>query len=127
MSRIDLPDKIYFKIGEVGELLGLKAHVLRYWESEFDVLRPTKSKSGQRLYRRRDVEILSLIKDLLHRQRFTIQGAKQYLRTTGVGKALEEKTRREQSDNALFLEDLSQRLQDLARRTDRLLESLEKE
>lgn len=127
MSRLDLPDKIYFKIGEVSEIVDLETHVLRYWESEFDILHPTKSKSGQRLYRRRDVEIISLIKYLLHTQKFTIKGARQYLKTTGVGKALQEKAQHEESDHTLFLEDLGKKMDELARRTDRLIESLERE
>jgi DNA-binding transcriptional MerR regulator len=127
MSRLDLPDKIYFKIGEVSEILDLQAHVLRYWESEFDSVRPTKSKSGQRLYRRRDVEILALVQDLLYRQKFTIKGARQYLKSKGVGKALEEKATREQSDHSLFLKDVGKKLDMLAKRTDRLLEKLDRE
>jgi DNA-binding transcriptional MerR regulator len=127
MSRIDLPDKIYFKIGEVSEILGLEPHVLRYWENEFDVLSPTKSKSGQRLYRRKDVEILDLIRDLLHRQKFTIKGAKQHLKTLGTGKAMDEKAKRDQSDHALFLEDLGRRLQKIAQRADGILEGLDED
>lgn len=127
MSRLDLPDKIYFKIGEVSEILGLQPHVLRYWENEFDVLSPTKSKSGQRLYRRKDVEILDMIKDLLHRQKFTIKGARQHIKTLGVGKALEEKGKRDDNDQVLFLEGLGKRLEELKERADRVLDGLEDE
>lgn len=75
----EIPDKLYFKIGEVAALLQLKTHVLRYWETEFPVLQPVKSRSNQRLYRREDVEAALLIKDLLYRQGFTIAGARKKL------------------------------------------------
>ena len=76
---LEIPDKLFFKIGEVAELLDVKAHVLRYWESEFSALQPVKSRSNQRLYRRKDVETALLIKDLLYRQGFTIAGARKKL------------------------------------------------
>ena len=75
----EIPDKLYFKIGEVSELLGVEAYVLRYWESEFPLLSPKKSGTGHRLYRRKDVELLLRIKHLLYEKRFTIQGARQTL------------------------------------------------
>lgn len=75
-----IPDKIYFKIGEVARLTGVKAYVLRYWETEFKAIQPLKSPSRQRLYRKRDVELILTIKDLLHRQRFTIEGARKRVR-----------------------------------------------
>ena len=71
-----IPEKIYFKIGEVCELVGVQAHVLRYWETEFPMLSPQKNNSGQRSYRRRDVEIALRIKQLLYNEMFTIAGAK---------------------------------------------------
>ena len=75
----EIPDKLYFKIGEVSELLGVEPYVLRYWESEFSVLSPKKSGTGHRLYRRKDVELLLRIKHLLYEKRFTIEGARQSL------------------------------------------------
>src|SRR4029079_3229175 len=75
----EIPDKLYFKIGEVSDLLGVEPYVLRYWESEFSVLSPKKSGTGQRLYRRKDVELLLRIKHLLYEKRFTIEGARQSL------------------------------------------------
>src|SRR5579884_1944620 len=75
----DIPDKLYFKIGEVSELLGVEPYVLRYWESEFPVLSPKKSGTGHRLYRRKDVELLLRIKHLLYEKKFTIEGARQRL------------------------------------------------
>ncbi len=71
-----IPDKLYFKIGEVASLLQLKTHVLRYWETEFPILQPVKSSTNQRLYRRKDVETALLIKELLYQQGFTIAGAR---------------------------------------------------
>lgn len=74
-----IPDKLYFRIGEVAALAGVPAYVLRYWQTEFSQLQPKKSGSGQRLYRRRDVEIALRIRDLLYRERFTIAGARRQL------------------------------------------------
>ncbi|HUI58024.1 MAG TPA: MerR family transcriptional regulator [Bryobacteraceae bacterium] len=75
----EIPDKLYFKIGEVSELLGVEPSVLRYWEKEFSALSPKKSGTGHRLYRRKDVELLLRIKHLLRDKRFTIEGARQSL------------------------------------------------
>ena len=75
-----IPDKHYFKIGEVSALLDLKPYVLRYWETEFDILNPTKAKSRHRLYRRKDVELLMEIKRLLHGEGYTIEGARKKLK-----------------------------------------------
>lgn len=72
----EIPDKLYFKIGEVSELLGVEPYVLRYWESEFAVLSPKKSGTGHRLYRRKDVELLLRIKHLLYEKKYTIEGAR---------------------------------------------------
>ena len=74
-----IPDKSYFKIGEVCELTGIKQHVLRYWESEFSIIRPQRASSKQRLYRKSDVENFLIIKRLLKEEGFTIPGAKKYL------------------------------------------------
>lgn len=78
----ELPDKLYFKIGEVAKLVGVKPYVLRYWETEFPNIRPGKTRSKHRLYRRRDVETLLEIRRLLHDERYTIEGAKRRLRGT---------------------------------------------
>ncbi len=78
-ETVTIPEKLFFKIGEVCELVGVQAHVLRYWESEFSMLSPQKNKSGQRSYRRRDVEIALRIKQLLYNEMFTIAGAKKKL------------------------------------------------
>ncbi len=87
-SRFELPDKLYFKIGEVAKLAGVKQHVLRYWESEFPSIRPQKSKSNQRLYRRKDVEAVLAIKNLLYEKKFTIEGAKKFIKDQGVDSAM---------------------------------------
>lgn len=76
-----IPEKIFFKIGEVCDLVGVQAHVLRYWETEFPMLSPQKNRSGQRSYRRRDVEIALRIKELLYDDLYTIAGAKKKLQT----------------------------------------------
>lgn len=75
----DIPDKLYFRIGEVAKLAGVKQYVLRFWESEFPGLGPKKSGTGHRLYRRKDVEMVLEIKRLLYEKRFTIEGARQWL------------------------------------------------
>lgn len=82
--RRALPEKKYFKIGEVSDLVGVEPHVLRYWETQFPQLRPHKARSGHRLYRRREVEALLVIRELLHVRRFTIAGARQALRQPGA-------------------------------------------
>jgi DNA-binding transcriptional MerR regulator len=78
-----IPDKLFFKIGEVCELVGVQAHVLRYWETEFTMLQPQKNRAGQRTYRRKDVEIALRIKELLYDEGFTIAGAKRKLSSEG--------------------------------------------
>ena len=78
-SAQQIPDKLYFRIGEVSRLTGVKQYVLRYWESEFPGLGPKKSGTGHRLYRRKDVELLLEIKHLLYEKRFTIEGARKWL------------------------------------------------
>jgi DNA-binding transcriptional MerR regulator len=76
----DIPDKPYFKIGEVAELIGVEPYVLRYWETEFKSIRPEKTRTNQRMYRRKDVELVFTIKRLLHEEGFRIDGAKRRLR-----------------------------------------------
>lgn len=83
-NQPEIPDKLFFRIGEVSQLVGVEAYVLRYWESEFPGLSPRKSSTGQRMFRRKDVELLLRIKHLLYGQKFTIEGAR---------KALQEKNK----------------------------------
>jgi len=81
--------KIYYRIGEVSRITEVKPYVLRYWESEFRWMAPAKSRSKQRLYRKRDIEVIQLIKRLLYEERYTIAGARKQLRELGVSRALE--------------------------------------
>lgn len=78
-AAVAIPEKLFFKIGEVCELTGVQAHVLRYWESEFPMLAPQKNRAGQRTYRKRDVEMVLRIKELLYEDQYTIAGAKKRL------------------------------------------------
>jgi DNA-binding transcriptional MerR regulator len=82
-----IPDKLYFRIGEVADLTGVPAYVLRYWESEFKLLHPKKNEAGQRLYRKRDVELVLRIKSLLYDERLTLEGAKKRLLAESRGEA----------------------------------------
>jgi DNA-binding transcriptional MerR regulator len=82
-SRPEIPDKLYFRIGEVSRLAGIKPYVLRFWETEFSSLGPKKSGKGHRLYRRKDVELVLEIKRLLYDKRYTIEGARKYLDSRG--------------------------------------------
>ena len=98
----EIPDKLYFRIGEVSTLLGVEPYVLRYWETEFPTLAPKKSGTGHRLYRRKDVELLLRIKSLLYEKRFTIEGARQSLHADSP-KARPAREKRPQP--SLFAED----------------------
>jgi DNA-binding transcriptional MerR regulator len=97
MSIQSIPGKMAFKIGEVAEMIGVKQYVLRYWESEFDALRPRKSKNGQRVYTRREVETALMIKKLLYTDRFSIEGARAAL------KQLKTKVREEKGWSQLLV------------------------
>ncbi len=78
-ASVAVPDKLYFRIGEVSDLADTKPYVLRYWETEFPMLKPVKSPTGHRLYRRQDVEMVLRIKQLLYEEGFTIEGARKHL------------------------------------------------
>jgi DNA-binding transcriptional MerR regulator len=78
-----LPDKLFFRIGEVSEIVGVKPHVLRYWEEEFGILKPMKTRGAHRQYRRRDVELALMIRELIHEEGFTIAGARRRMREMG--------------------------------------------
>ncbi len=75
----EIPEKTYYRIGEVARYTGIKPYVLRFWETEFKMMVPPKSRSRQRMYRRRDIETILIIKELLYRERFTIEGARKRL------------------------------------------------
>jgi|SRR5579862_1123359 len=94
-----IPDKLVFRIGEVSQIVGVEPYVLRYWESEFPGLSPRKSSTGQRMFRRKDVELLLQIKHLLYNEKFTIEGARKALRS---GKAAEEKPAASITQEELF-------------------------
>ena len=79
VQEVVIPDKLYFRIGDVAKLLGVETYVLRFWESEFPQMRPNKSGTGQRLYRKRDVEMAVRVRNLLHGEGYTIVGARQVL------------------------------------------------
>ena len=87
-DKASVADKRCYRIGEVSEIAGVKPYVLRYWESEFRWMAPQKSRSKQRLYRRRDIDSILLIKKLLYEQRYTIEGARKKLQSMGMGNAL---------------------------------------
>jgi len=81
----ELPDKLYFRVGETSAIAGVPAYVLRFWETEFKRIKPKRTPSGHRLYRKRDVELILKIKYLLYEKKFTIQGARQHLNTKSTG------------------------------------------
>jgi DNA-binding transcriptional MerR regulator len=83
----EIPKKLYFKIGEVSEITGVKPYVLRYWETEFNIVKPSKTRTNQRLYRRKEVELILEIKRLLYEEKFTIAGAKKVLLERGRKRA----------------------------------------
>ena len=95
-----IPDKLYFKIGEVSQISGLPSHVLRFWESEFKKIKPRRTASGQRSYTQKDVAMILEIKHLLHDKKFTIEGARKYLNS---------RTRSETGDKSM-LQDVQREL-----------------
>lgn len=111
-----IPDKLAFKIGEVADLVGVKAYVLRYWETEFEALSPKKSKNNQRMYERKDVETLLMIKKLLYRDRFSIEGARAALKRM--------KKQKDQVHSVVsavdHLEDIKDKVQVLIHRTQKI-------
>jgi DNA-binding transcriptional MerR regulator len=118
----EIPDKLYFRIGEVARLAGIKPYVLRFWETEFSSLGPRKSGTGHRLYRRKDVELVLEIKRLLYEQRFTIEGARKFLDTRGKSEAprAEKAAKASASQRDLF-QDASASLIDTVRKELRAL------
>ena len=80
LQNSELPDKLFFKVGEVSTIAGVPAYVLRFWETEFNRIKPKRTPSGQRLYRKNDVELILQIKHLLYDKKFTIPGARQHLK-----------------------------------------------
>ena len=116
-----IPDKLYFRIGEVSRLAGIKPYVLRFWETEFSSIDPKKSGTGHRLYRRKDVELVLEIKRLLYDKRFTIEGARKFLEEKAAQEKRHDGGRRSQSQ--LFQEPISG-LDDVKRELRAILEIL---
>ena len=116
-----IPNKLFFKIGEVCDLLEVEPYVLRYWETEFPLLSPKKSGTGHRLFRRKDVELLLRIKHLLYEKRFTIEGARQTLQAESHAPKPRAIAKRAQQE--LFSEDL---LPEIRRELSDILEFLQK-
>ena len=101
-GRQEIPDKLYFRIGDVSRLAGVKPYVLRYWESEFPSISPKKSGTGHRLYRRKDVELILEIKHLLYEKRFTIEGARKAIDARGKNPAAKAPTTKPAAQPGLF-------------------------
>ena len=101
-DKPEIPNKLYFRIGEVSKLAGVKAYVLRYWETEFTQLRPKKSGTNQRLYPRKEVELVLEIKHLLYDKRYTIEGAKKTLGLKGKAIVLGKTALKPRKQAALF-------------------------
>ena len=112
IGGLDIPDKMFFKIRDVAKIADVKPHVLRYWESEFPSLRPNKNKNGQRVYTRKDVDLVLDIKNLLHVEKYSIAGARQHLK----------KKKGAQRTEGRFIDTVRTARDDLAE----LLEALEK-
>lgn len=95
VTKVQYPEKLYYKINEVSRITGLKPYVLRYWESEFDQLKPQKDTNDQRRYRKTDIDLIHKIKNLLYEERFTIAGAKKKLRSSGQKMRAEDQLMRQ--------------------------------
>ena len=109
-DQIKIPDKFYFKIGEVSKIAGLPSHVLRFWETEFKRIKPRRTETGQRSYTKKDIEIILEIKHLLHEKKFTIDGARKYINAKAAAESpsarqLLEDLRTELTDIRKLLED----------------------
>ena len=118
MKTPPIPDKLFFKIGEVAELVGVEQHVLRYWEEEIESLKPKKNKSGQRLYQKRDIERVFEIKQLLYAEKFTVAGARKKLK--------QNKKKETQLDIAFDREGFKQWKTDIKQDLKSILTSLDK-
>lgn len=120
----EIPDKVFFKIGEVSRITSVPEHTLRYWEEEFGQIRPEKTKSGQRLYRRRDIEILLQIKDLLWEQKFKIAGAKLQLRRSVEDERIKLEELQKEALQSKALQDEVEQLKEIASRIQHEVDSL---
>lgn len=123
-----IPDKLYFRIGEVAELLGIEPYVLRYWETEFPEISPVKSKSKQRLYKKHDVELIGKIRDLLYNQKFTIKGAKKKIHEirrekTGLSLGKQQIAFSLDSSEALFPSETRKQIKEITDEMDQFLKN----
>ena len=110
-DRLAIAKKAYYSIGEVCDLTGLKPHVLRYWETQFDVLSPTKNRAGNRVFRPKEIELILLVKHLLYEEKYTIEGARKRLQE--MRRAGEIKEERQDVLEPEFLAGMKSELQDL--------------
>ncbi|AKL97916.1 MerR family transcriptional regulator [Endomicrobium proavitum] len=114
METLQIPDKEYFSIGEVSQITQVVKHTLRYWESEFKLLRPARKSSGQRRYRKEDLELVFKIKDLLYNKRYTIEGVKKYLLADKRKKQIDlPGTETEHSPDSKILRELKEELKQI--------------
>jgi DNA-binding transcriptional MerR regulator len=114
-SEIPIPDKLFYKIGEVSKIVGVEPYVLRYWETEFPFLKPRKNKSGQRVYIKKDVEFLLYIKRLLYHERYTIEGVRKRLGNNSI-RAVEPETSEKRSATkkpSVVIDHVKRRLKDI--------------
>ncbi len=118
----DIPNKLYFRIGEVAQLAGIKPYVLRFWETEFPALGPKKSGTGHRLYRRKDVELVLEIMRLLYEKRFTIEGARKFLGSRS--KSSEAKTAATPRKQRELFDNASQQLAEIRKELTEILQVL---
>jgi len=114
-SYIPFPDKLFYKIGEVSKIVGVEPYVLRYWETEFPFLKPRKNKSGQRVYIKKDVELLLMIRRLLYQERYTIEGVRKRLGLVSVQPEPkpEPEQRKEVRQPARTIEHIKKRLREI--------------
>ena len=110
-DNISQLDKLYYKIGEVSEITGVEPYVLRYWESEFNIVRPSRTKAKQRLYRKKDVELILEIKELLYKEQFTIAGARRKLKGTNSRENKESQVSLSEQGTKDLLKDVKNELQ----------------
>ncbi|MEN2995371.1 MAG: MerR family transcriptional regulator [Thermodesulfovibrio sp.] len=106
----ELPFKIFYKIGETSRIVGVEPYVLRYWETEFPFLKPKKTKSGQRLYTKKDIEIILLIKKMLYEDRYTVEGVRQKLASKLINS---EEISKEKSSKEEIIEKIKHRLKEI--------------
>ncbi len=109
----DFPDKLFYRIGEVADIVGIQSHVLRYWETEFPQLRPQKNRSGHRIYEKRDIELIRKIKSLLYDHGYTIPGAQKELQRILRERQELEERHQEEATLVILINDLKTELQSI--------------